>query len=110
MISSVYKRGFKTISPFKRSSLPFSPIHQPNINFVNKKRLFSTKKKDVNINTPENNLISQLEIVEEQYQKMSPIKHILLRPDTYVGSIQPTTQNLYIYNQETNKMERKMVN
>ncbi|EJW02059.1 hypothetical protein EDEG_03483 [Edhazardia aedis USNM 41457] len=34
--------------------------------------------------------------IEEQYQKKSQIEHILLRPDTYIGSIEHETQSLYI--------------
>lgn len=30
--------------------------------------------------------------VERVYQKKTPLEHILLRPDTYVGSVEPVTQ------------------
>ncbi|CAL5213936.1 unnamed protein product [Lathyrus oleraceus] len=35
--------------------------------------------------------------IEEMYQKKSQLEHILLRPDTYVGSIEKHTQNLWVY-------------
>ncbi|XP_004499912.1 DNA topoisomerase 2 [Cicer arietinum] len=35
--------------------------------------------------------------IEEMYQKKTQLEHILLRPDTYVGSIEKHTQNLWIY-------------
>ena len=34
--------------------------------------------------------------IEEMYQKKSPLEHILLRPDTYIGSVEftdPTVNN-----------------
>jgi DNA topoisomerase-2 len=34
--------------------------------------------------------------IEETYQKKTPIEHILLRPDTYVGSIEQETCYRYI--------------
>ncbi|XP_010512994.1 PREDICTED: DNA topoisomerase 2 isoform X2 [Camelina sativa] len=39
--------------------------------------------------------------IEEMYQKKSQLEHILLRPDTYIGSIEKHTQSLWVYeNQE----------
>ncbi|KAL8171489.1 hypothetical protein V2J09_023293 [Rumex salicifolius] len=35
--------------------------------------------------------------IEETYQKKTQLEHILLRPDTYVGSIEKYTQKLWIY-------------
>jgi DNA topoisomerase-2 len=34
--------------------------------------------------------------VEEIYQKKSQLEHILLRPDTYVGSIEKQTQEVWV--------------
>ncbi|WCJ39367.1 DNA topoisomerase 2 [Euphorbia peplus] len=42
--------------------------------------------------------------IEEVYQKKSQLEHILLRPDTYIGSIEKHTQTLWVYEDE------KMVN
>ncbi|KAI4333104.1 hypothetical protein L6164_017951 [Bauhinia variegata] len=38
--------------------------------------------------------------IEEMYQKKSQLEHILLRPDTYVGSIEKHTQTLWVYENE----------
>ncbi|XP_065280269.1 DNA topoisomerase 2-alpha-like [Dermacentor albipictus] len=38
--------------------------------------------------------------VERIYQKMSQLEHILLRPDTYVGSVEPVTQTMWVYDPE----------
>lgn len=35
--------------------------------------------------------------IEETYQKKTQLEHILLRPDTYVGSIEKHTQSLWVY-------------
>lgn len=35
--------------------------------------------------------------IEEMYQKKSQLEHILLRPDTYIGSIEMHTQTLWVY-------------
>ena len=34
--------------------------------------------------------------IEEEYQKMSPIEHVLLRPDIYVGSMQPVERKVVV--------------
>ena len=47
--------------------------------------------------------------VESLYEKKSPVEHILLRPDTYVGSTQPHTQMIWVINPATNKMEEKNI-
>ncbi|XWS74969.1 hypothetical protein CRYUN_Cryun01aG0044300 [Craigia yunnanensis] len=35
--------------------------------------------------------------IEETYQKKTQLEHILLRPDTYIGSIEQHTQRLWVY-------------
>lgn len=35
--------------------------------------------------------------IEETYQKKTQLEHILLRPDTYVGSIEKHSQPLWVY-------------
>ncbi|CAM9110054.1 unnamed protein product, partial [Choristocarpus tenellus] len=35
--------------------------------------------------------------VEERYQKKTQLEHILLRPDTYIGSIEKVTQEMWVY-------------
>ncbi|RZC81985.1 hypothetical protein C5167_044563 [Papaver somniferum] len=35
--------------------------------------------------------------IEEMYQKKSQLEHILLRPDTYIGSIEKHTQSLWVF-------------
>ncbi|KAL5543375.1 hypothetical protein UlMin_007159 [Ulmus minor] len=41
--------------------------------------------------------IAQGKTIEEMYQKKSQLEHILLRPDTYIGSIEKHTQTLWVY-------------
>ena len=43
--------------------------------------------------------------VNEKYQKKSHLEHIKDLPDTYIGSIEPVTQNMPFYNEETQRME-----
>ncbi|RIA90989.1 DNA topoisomerase [Glomus cerebriforme] len=38
--------------------------------------------------------------VEEVYQKKTQLEHILLRPDTYVGSVQASTEKLWVYDSD----------
>ncbi len=37
---------------------------------------------------------------EEIYQKKTPLEHILLRPDSYVGSVEKQEQMLWVYEDE----------
>jgi len=42
--------------------------------------------------------------VEETYQKKSPREHVLLRPDTYIGSVEPTTESIWVWDTDNSKM------
>ena len=46
----------------------------------------------------------------DKYQKISHIEHILLRPDTYIGSIEHQDSEMWVYNSETDAMEFRKVN
>ncbi|CAN1342380.1 DNA topoisomerase 2 [Linum perenne] len=53
---------------------------------------------------PSSNNNGPQKTIEEMYQKKTQLEHILLRPDTYIGSIEKHTQMLWVYE------EGKMVN
>ena len=42
--------------------------------------------------------------VERIYQKKTQLEHILLRPDTYIGSVEPSTQNMWVFDGEEQGM------
>ena len=48
--------------------------------------------------------------VEKVYQKKTQLEHILLRPDTYVGSIEMQKDKLWVFNKETEKLEFREIN
>ena len=41
--------------------------------------------------------------VERIYQKKSQLEHILLRPDTYIGSVQPVTEKMWVLDEVSNQ-------
>lgn len=45
--------------------------------------------------------------VERIYQKKTQLEHILLRPDTYIGSVESVTQAMWVMDTENNKMIQK---
>ena len=47
--------------------------------------------------------------LEQMYQRKTPVEHVLLRPDSYVGSSQPTTQALWVYDSATKRMVRNFL-
>ena len=42
-----------------------------------------------------------------EWEKFTHEEHVLKLPDTYIGSIEKTTENLWVYNEELGKMEKK---
>ncbi|XP_076368660.1 DNA topoisomerase 2-alpha-like isoform X2 [Tachypleus tridentatus] len=47
--------------------------------------------------------------VERIYQKKSQLEHILLRPDTYIGSTEPLTQQMWVYDEEAGGMVHREI-
>ena len=47
--------------------------------------------------------------IEKMYQKKSQLEHILLRPDTYIGSIETTKESMWVYDSEAKKMIQKEI-
>lgn len=47
--------------------------------------------------------------IEQKYQTMDEISHILSRSGMYVGSIKPEEKDLFIYNIDTAKMQNKTI-
>jgi len=43
--------------------------------------------------------------IEDTYQKMSPIEHVLKRPDMYIGEIKSAKYNCWVFNDKEQKME-----
>ena len=39
--------------------------------------------------------------IEQTYQKKTQLEHILLRPDTYIGSVEPLTQTMFVLTTNT---------
>lgn len=86
--------------------LPSSP---PTTNLVFVDR--STQAKASKAKQPfavNNNAGGQGKTIEEVYQKKTQLEHILLRPDTYIGSTEKQQQSLWVHN-GTN-MELRNVN
>jgi len=47
--------------------------------------------------------------IEEKYQSMTQEEHILARPDTYVGDIQPQVEPLFVYDDESKQIIKKSI-
>ncbi|VDN98819.1 unnamed protein product [Rodentolepis nana] len=47
--------------------------------------------------------------VERIYQKKTQLEHILIRPDTYIGTISRTTTTMWVHDKSTNSMIQKEI-
>lgn len=47
--------------------------------------------------------------IEKIYQKKTQLEHILLRPDTYVGSVERVESEMWIWDFDTEKMIKKNI-
>jgi DNA topoisomerase II len=46
----------------------------------------------------------------DKYKMISHIEHILIRPDTYIGSVERTEQEMWVYNSQSDAIEFRKVN
>ncbi|XP_030066677.1 DNA topoisomerase 2-beta-like [Microcaecilia unicolor] len=56
-------------------------------------------KKEETITSNKNDISKKMS-VERVYQKKTQLEHILLRPDTYIGSVEPVTQAMWVYDED----------
>lgn len=47
--------------------------------------------------------------IEEIYKKKTQLEHILLRPDTYIGSTEAEEQELWVFDSEDDQIKRKKI-
>lgn len=47
--------------------------------------------------------------IEKVYQKKSQLEHILLRPDTYIGSVEHVVEEMWVYDEESGGMIQKKI-
>lgn len=47
--------------------------------------------------------------VERIYQKKTQLEHILLRPDTYIGSVEPMKQSMWVYDEQLSAIVSKEI-
>ncbi|KAI9851616.1 MAG: DNA topoisomerase 2 [Thelocarpon superellum] len=45
----------------------------------------------------------------EQYQRLTQLEHILKRPDTYIGSVERTEKQMWVFNSQTESMEMREI-
>lgn len=45
----------------------------------------------------------------ELYQRLTQLEHIIKRPDTYIGSVERTDEQMWVFNSETEQMESRKV-
>ena len=48
-------------------------------------------------------------VIEDIYQKKTQLEHILLRPDSYVGSIKNEENMMWVFDSTTTKMVEKKI-
>jgi DNA topoisomerase-2 len=47
--------------------------------------------------------------VEEIYQKKSQLEHILLRPDTYIGTTEAEEQEMWVFDTEEDMIKKRKI-
>lgn len=85
------KKQKKDPAPKKISGKPLQAVENESMNFDDPSESKSEKT------------------ATEKYQIISPREHILIRPDTYIGSIERSEQQMWVFNAQTEQMEYRMI-
>lgn len=87
------KKQKKDPPPKKSSGVPLAELENDSMVIDEPPKAASTKQKSAT----------------ETYQKLTQLEHIIKRPDTYIGSVEKTDQQMWVYNKVTQEMEYKNV-
>src|SRR3984885_8580390 len=88
--------------------------------FIPHQRMLSSETSSINNNPAKKKTVKKAPLsqslsmgntrpVEEIYQKKTQLEHILLRPDTYIGSIERQSQGMWTYDPITESMQQKQI-
>ena len=69
---------------------------------VSKKNPSSKGLSVVSANIPKNNTSGKT--IENQYRKLTQREHCLVRPDTYIGSVEPITDTMFVLDATTDRI------
>ncbi|XP_068892542.1 DNA topoisomerase 2 isoform X1 [Tenebrio molitor] len=58
---------------------------------------------------PTKTLSKKEQTIEKTYQKKSQLEHILLRPDTYIGSVEKVSELMWVYDSEKDMIVQKQI-
>ncbi|MCJ1284626.1 DNA topoisomerase 2 [Xylographa opegraphella] len=86
------KKQKKEILPKKKASKPLQPLENEAVSFDGVAEPKSKKGGNA-----------------EQYQKLTQLEHIIKRPDTYIGSVERSEKQMWVYNTEADSMEMREV-
>jgi DNA topoisomerase-2 len=76
---------------------------------VTKKASGDTASDSMNLDGPSETKKPKSKTATEKYQKLTQLEHIIKRPDTYIGSVEKTEQQMWVFNSETSQMEFRKV-
>ncbi|GES90843.1 DNA topoisomerase 2 isoform X1 [Rhizophagus clarus] len=77
-----------------------SPLIRPQVNLLQKSHSNEFSNKAASNDSLNGTSAQSKRPVEKVYQKISQLEHNLLRPDTYDGPVQTTTEKLLVYDSD----------
>ncbi|KAK0391100.1 hypothetical protein NLU13_0602 [Sarocladium strictum] len=97
--------GFSNTPPSAKKQKPTPPVKK-----AGGVPLAELENDSLMPDTPEKAAPKTKKTATQMYQKLSQIEHIIKRPDTYIGSVERTEQQMWVFNKETSLMEYRTVN
>jgi hypothetical protein len=97
-----YSKSHNSFTRINQYSYIVLPCHRNNINIssciVNR---FKSSKIDGIVKNEKTNV--------DKYERKTPHEHVLLRPGMYLGQIEPSTTETWIYKDKIKKMEKQII-
>jgi DNA topoisomerase-2 len=71
--------------------------------------LEEVENESMNLDGPSESKPGKAGNATDRYQKITQLEHIIKRPDTYIGSVERTEQQMWVFNSQTEQMEIRKV-
>ena len=62
-----------------------------------------------NVASSSGNVGKKEKTIEERYQKKTQLEHILLRPDTYIGSVEPDQKSMFVFDPTSKRLVKREI-
>lgn len=92
------------------NTAPLSKSSEPSVSAKSGVRdVLSPNPNKANVSAAGGGAAAKGKKIEDQYKKLSQREHVLVRPDTYIGSIEQVTETVFVLNEATGRLVNREI-